>query len=88
MVSDRRMHYTLTALLQATSKWYLNIDDDLINSVLFLDLKKTFVPFTTAYCWTNCNFTALTRMQVVQIIPIKSRLGYLCKWNSIRLSSY
>ena len=33
---------TLTALHEATNNWYLNIDDGLINSVLFLDLKKAF----------------------------------------------
>ena len=38
----RPMHSTLTALLEATNNWYLNIDDGLINSVLFLDLKKAF----------------------------------------------
>ena len=38
----RPMHSTLTALLEATNNWYLNIDDGLINSVLFLDLKKVF----------------------------------------------
>ena len=39
------MHSTLTALLEATNDWYLNIDDGLINSVLFLDLKKAFYAF-------------------------------------------
>ena len=34
----RPMHSILTALLEATNNWYLNIDDGLINSVLFLDL--------------------------------------------------
>ena len=38
----RPMHSTLTALIEATNNWYLNIDDDLINSVLFLDLKEAF----------------------------------------------
>ena len=36
------MHATFTVLLEATNDWYLNIDDGLINSVLFLDLKKAF----------------------------------------------
>ena len=36
------MHSTLIALLEATNNCYLNIDDGLINSVLFLDLKKAF----------------------------------------------
>ena len=38
----RPMHSTLTALIEATNNWYLNIDDGLIKSVLFLDLKKAF----------------------------------------------
>ena len=38
----RPVHSTLTALLEAINNWYLNIDDGLINSVLFLDLKKVF----------------------------------------------
>ena len=46
----RPMHSTLTALLQATNNWYLNIDDGL-NSVLFLYLRKAFmIRLTTAYC--------------------------------------
>ena len=32
----------MTALLVTTNNWYLNIDDGLINNVLFLDLKKAF----------------------------------------------
>ena len=36
----RPMHSTLTALLEVTNNWYLNIDDGLLNSVLFLDFKK------------------------------------------------
>ena len=38
----RPMHSTLTALLEVTNNWYLDIDDGLLNSVLFLDLKKAF----------------------------------------------
>lgn len=38
----RPLHSTVTALLDATNNWYLNIDDGQINAVLFLDLKKAF----------------------------------------------
>ena len=31
-----------TALLEATNDWYLNIDNGLVNGILFLDLKKAF----------------------------------------------
>ena len=38
----RPLHSTLTALLDATNNWYLNIDNGLINAILFIDLKKAF----------------------------------------------
>lgn len=38
----RTMHSTVTALLDATTDWYLNIDQGLLTSVIFLDLKKAF----------------------------------------------
>ena len=38
----RPLHSTVTALLDATNEWLLNIDNGLINAVLFLDLKKAF----------------------------------------------
>ena len=31
-----------TALLDITTEWFINIDNGLINAVLFLDLKKAF----------------------------------------------
>ena len=36
------MHSTLTALIDITDNWYLNIDDGLMNAILFIDLKKAF----------------------------------------------
>ena len=38
----RSLHSTVTALLEATDSWALNIDRELINAVVFLDLKKVF----------------------------------------------
>ena len=36
----RPIHFTFIARLEVTKNWYLNIDNEVINSVLFLDLKK------------------------------------------------
>ena len=36
------MHSTLTALIDITDNWYLNIDDGLTNAILFIGFKKTF----------------------------------------------
>ena len=38
----RKYHSTETALLQSTNEYLMNMDRDLINGVLFLDLKKAF----------------------------------------------
>ena len=38
----RPLHSTLTALLDTTDNWYLNIDNGLTNAILFIDLKKAF----------------------------------------------
>ena len=36
------MFSTETALLEATNEWLWNIDNRLLNGVIFLDLKKAF----------------------------------------------
>ena len=38
----RSLHSTVTALLDVTNKWYLNIDKVMANIAVFLDLVKTF----------------------------------------------
>ena len=38
----RSFHSTLTSLLEATNDWSVNIDNGLLNGVVFIDLKKAF----------------------------------------------
>ena len=38
----RSLHSTLMALVEATNSWSVNIDNGLINGVVFIDLKKAF----------------------------------------------
>ena len=38
----RSMHSTLTALIEPTNSWSVNIDNGLVNGVVFIDLKKAF----------------------------------------------
>ena len=38
----RSLHSTVTALIEATDNWSLNINRGFINAVVFLDLKKAF----------------------------------------------
>ena len=39
------MHSMLTALLETTHNWSINIDNGLLNGMLFIDLKKAFDTF-------------------------------------------
>lgn len=36
------MNFTLTALVDITDNWYVNIDNGLTNAIVFILLKKTF----------------------------------------------
>ena len=38
----RSIHSTVTALIEATNSWSVNIDNGLLNGVIFIDLKKAF----------------------------------------------
>ena len=38
----RPLHSTSTTLLEITDKWYTNMDNGLINAILFVDVKKAF----------------------------------------------
>ena len=38
----RSLHSTMTALLETTNNWSVNIDKGLLNGVIFIDLKKAF----------------------------------------------
>ena len=38
----RSFHSTLTASLEATNDWSVNIDNGMLNGVVFIDLKKAF----------------------------------------------
>ena len=38
----RTLHSTMTALLETTNNWSINIDNGLLNGVVYIDLKKAF----------------------------------------------
>ena len=46
----RKGYFPSTALLSVTSEWLSNIDKDVINGVLFLDLKKAFDTVNHDFC--------------------------------------
>ena len=38
----RSLHQGITALLETSNNWYVNVDKGLLNGVIFIDLKKAF----------------------------------------------
>ena len=53
----RSQHSTVTALLEATDSWALNVDRGFVNAVFFLDLKKAFDTVDHEIYYVNCNIT-------------------------------
>ena len=46
----RSLHSTLTALLEVTNMWSVNIDNGLLNGVVFIDLKGVLLKVIPWYC--------------------------------------
>ena len=57
----RSLHNTLTALLEATNSWSVNIDNGFLNGVVFIDLKKAFDTIDHELFYVNCHTLVLTR---------------------------
>ena len=81
----RSLHSTLTALIEATDSWALDIDRGLVNAVVFLDLKKAFDTVDHdillrklqyyGICWTSHQWFASyldNRTQICHINSCKS----------------
>ena len=86
----RSLHSTLTALIEATDSWAMDIDRGLVNAVVFLDLKKAFdtVDHDTllrklqyyGICWTSHQWFASyldNRTQICHLNSCKSAPKYL-----------
>ena len=49
----RSLHSTMTALLETTNNWSINVDNGLLNGVVYIDLKKAFHTIDHAFCYEN-----------------------------------
>ena len=54
------LHSTLKALLEATNTWSVNIDDGILNGVVFVDLKKAFDTIDHEIICSRCRTLVLT----------------------------
>jgi hypothetical protein len=55
------MHSTVTVLLETTNRWSINIDNALLNGVVFIDLKKLSILLITQFFWTKLLNTGLMK---------------------------
>jgi len=53
--SFRSLHSALTSLLEASNSWSVNIDNRLMNGVIFIDLKKAFDTIDHKTFFTKAN---------------------------------
>ena len=59
----RSLHSTLTALIEATNSWSVNIENGLLNGLIFIDLKKKLsTPSTMLSLYESLGNMALTRV--------------------------
>ena len=49
----RSLHSTVTALLETTNNWNMNIDNGYLNGVIFIDLKKALTAKITTFYLKN-----------------------------------
>ena len=56
----RSLHSTLTALVDAANSWSVNIDNGLVNGVVFIDLRKAFdTALITIFCYGSSVYMVL-----------------------------
>ena len=49
----RSLHSTLTSLLEASNSWSVNMDNGLINGVIFIALKRLLTPLTMRFSYES-----------------------------------
>jgi hypothetical protein len=78
----RSLHSTLTALIETTDNWSINIDKDLLNGLIFIDLKKDLILLITPFFYGSYEFKALMKMvyQILRIIPKQPQSKMLRQW--------
>ena len=60
----RTLHSTVTALIEATDSWSLNVDRGFVNAVVFLDLKKAFDTVTMLFFFQNFKHMVSVILQI------------------------
>ena len=82
----RKSHSTTTSLLKSTNKWLLNIDEGLINGVLFLDLRKAFDTVDHKILIDKLKLYGITGNTLNWFISYLDKRYQTCKVNNVRSS--
>ena len=78
------MHLTLRALREATNDWYLNIDNTILNDILFLELKKAFDTVDHQILFQECKLYGVdtrTKVYLCRRFPFEETAN--CLWSAL-----
>ena len=84
----RKVHSTLTSLLNATNNWLLNIDKGLINGVLFLDLKKAFDTVDHKILLDKLHLRGIVGDTLKWFMSYLNNRHQICKINNIKSTNF
>jgi retron-type reverse transcriptase len=80
----RKSHSTLTAMLNVTNNWLLNIDKGLINGVLFLDLRKAFDTVDHEILLNKLKLYGVTDDALKWFVSYLNERYQICKINNVK----
>ncbi|XP_048580104.1 uncharacterized protein LOC116603374 isoform X1 [Nematostella vectensis] len=78
----RRLHSTVSALLDSTNSWYINMDRQKFNLVVFLDLKKAFDTVNHDILLRKLELNGITGNALLLIQSYLSNRKQKCQLNS------
>ena len=79
----RKKRSTQTSLLSATDNWYVNMDNGLINGIIFLDIKKAFDCVDHGILIKKLYLYGVRRLTLDWFKSYLSNRSQICKINNV-----
>ena len=77
------IHSTLTTLLEATNAWSVNIDNGLLNGVVFIDLTKAFDTIDHEIILRKMSYLGVDQAAIKWFSSYLSGRTQRCQWQTI-----